>query len=187
VMASVSCYILVIAGGLVNDVYHRFMKPEASDEEIKHVTRWVMIVIGALAVAANIQPIRYLQVLVVFTAGSAAATFVVPAFLACFSRRSTAWGTFAAMLAGCGATTLLWVLGSLGYGDPLIGPRSDFRPLYLLGVEPILWGMAASLAAGVAVSAATQPPSERLVSRLFDAPVVTGASDESAPLAASQS
>ena len=50
-MATVSCYLLVIASGLVRDVYQRFLDPEAAEHELRRLTYLVMIVIGAVAVA----------------------------------------------------------------------------------------------------------------------------------------
>jgi hypothetical protein len=49
------------------------------------------------------------------------------------------------------------------------GSFSKFQPYYLLQLEPLIWGLFASLIVGVLVSFITQPPEERLVSKLFDA------------------
>ena len=53
--------------------------------------------------------------------------------------------------------------------DPLIGPIGLLRPYYVLGVDPVLWAMLASVLAGVLVSLVTSPPPRDLISRLFDA------------------
>jgi len=59
------------------------------------------------------------------------------------------------MLVGSAVMLALFAAGSAlswqGY-DPMIGPATGFRPYYLLGLEPIVWGLTASLAAGVGVS-----------------------------------
>ena len=44
-----------------------------------------------------------------------------------------------------------------------------FRPFYLLQLHPLLWGLSASILAGIGVSLVTTPPDEELVSKLFDA------------------
>ena len=43
-----SCYLLVIASGLVRDVYQRFLYPDASEHELRRLTYIVMIVIGVV-------------------------------------------------------------------------------------------------------------------------------------------
>jgi SSS family solute:Na+ symporter/sodium/pantothenate symporter len=172
VMATVSGYLVVIASGVVRDVYQRFLRPGAGDAELRRLSQLAMVAVGAVAVVANLRPVAYLQAVVVFSSTSAAATFVVPALMMAFWRRATAAGAFAAMLAG--TTTMLalfatgWALGWHGY-DPMIGPKTSFRPYYLLGLEPVVWGLPASLAAGVGVSLVTAPPGPEVVRPLFEA------------------
>ncbi len=180
VMATVSTYLVVIASGVVRDVYQRWINPQASERRLKQLTYTVTILVGAIAVAANINPIDYLQVLVVSSSTAAAATFLVPAFMAAYWRRATSAGVLAAMLAGATTMMSFYVFGSL-VGDhplimswlgenPLIGPVSNFRPYYLLGMDPIVYGLAASLVFGVAVSLWTPPPRDEVVSPLFERP-----------------
>jgi sodium/pantothenate symporter len=191
VMATVSCYLLVIASGLVKDIYLRFLNPQASEAQVKRVTYAVMIVVGLLAIAANIQPVKYLQALVVLSGSSAAATFVVPALMLCFWRRASAPGAIAAMLAGAGGMFGLYACGWIqrsayaagsaaeptGFFAPLaslIGPPAnigiggDFDPLFLVGLDPIIWSLTASAIAGIAVSLLTNPPEASRVERFFE-------------------
>jgi SSS family solute:Na+ symporter/sodium/pantothenate symporter len=53
--------------------------------------------------------------------------------------------------------------------DPMIGQATAFRPYYLGGMEPIIWGITASLLAGVIGSLLTLPPKAAVVSLVFDA------------------
>jgi SSS family solute:Na+ symporter/sodium/pantothenate symporter len=172
VMATVSSYLVVISSGVVRDVYQRFIRPRASDAELRRLSQLAMVAVGAAAVAANLRPVAYLQAIVVFSGTSAAATFVVPALMMAFWRRATTAGALSAMLAGSATMLALfaagWALSWRGF-DPMIGPATSFRPYYLLGLEPIVWGLAASLLAGVGVSLATNPPPPGVVQPLFDA------------------
>lgn len=161
VMATVSSYLVVIASGLVRDLYQRFLRPDATQTEIRRLSYAVMIVVGAIAVAANIRPVAYLQSIVVFSGTGAAATFVMPALMTAYWRRGTAAGAIAAMLAGAGACFSLYFTGFV--------LTSSFTAYYLLGLHPLLWGLAASVVAGLAVSLMTKGPEPALVSRLFDA------------------
>jgi len=68
----------------------------------------------------------------------------------------------APMLAG-GLTLIgLYVTGFVlpGY-DPLIGQVTKFRPYFLLGLDPIVWGLGASLVAGVVVITTARPGAQR--------------------------
>ena len=54
VMSTVSTYLVVIASGLVRDVYQHFLRPTASEAEVRRAAHVVMIVLGLVAVAASI-------------------------------------------------------------------------------------------------------------------------------------
>jgi sodium/pantothenate symporter len=190
IMASVSCFVLVIASGLVKDLYLRFWHPQASQHEIQRVTRAAMVLVGVVGVVAMIYPPKYLQVLIVFSGSAGAAAFLTPALMMCYWRRATAAGTLASMLVGFGTYLTLFSLGLLhGWASGVpgagtfagqvlsvlgpvsnIGPASAFRAYYLFGLDPIVWGLLASAIAGVMVSKLTAPPAGELLSKLFDAP-----------------
>lgn len=174
IMATVSSYLVVIASGLVRDVYQRFFNPEATPYELRRLSYIVMIVVGAVAVGANIEPVKFLQAIVIFSGTGAAATFLIPALMLAYWRRATVPGMLASMLCGAGTLVVLYLLGFNGVGkDVLIGGVSRFRPYFLLGLDPLLWGLLASSTAGIGVSLATEPPDAALVSELFDAQPTT--------------
>lgn len=169
VMATVSSYLVVISSGLVRDVYQRFLNPQASQNQLRRMSYGAMIFVGALAIALNIEPVAYLQAIVVFSGTGAAATFCVPALMLCYWRRATVAGMISAMLAGAGTLLCMYVVGTLRiYGDQKIGVATDFTPYYLFGLEPIVWGLLVSLIAGVGMSLLTDPPPEELLCELFD-------------------
>lgn len=195
IMASVSCFVLVIASGLVEDIYAKFINPKATELQLRRATTISMIAVGLMAVLANLNPPTYLQALVVLSGSAGAATFIAPVLMACYWRRATGTGTLAGMLGGfvvyfgiysCGwaqnwatanpanslAATILSVLGK----DPMIGPIGMFRPYYILGVDPIIWGLLSSIVCGVTVSLLSRPPSDELVKRFFEAPASKSAS-----------
>jgi SSS family solute:Na+ symporter/sodium/pantothenate symporter len=142
VMATVSTYLVVIASGVVRDIYQRFLRPQAHDGEIRRVSHVVMIIFGLIGVAANIHPVDFLQM--------------------AFWRRATAAGAIAGMLAG--AATILALFSCA----PLLENKRFFDPYALLGLDPIIWGLAVSAVVSVSVSLATSPPPAALIARLFD-------------------
>jgi SSS family solute:Na+ symporter/sodium/pantothenate symporter len=167
VMATVSSFLVIIASGLVRDIYQRFINPQATQHEIKRLTYVAMVLVGTACVAANIYPIKYLQVLIVFCSGGVAAAFFVPAMMVSFWRRATSAGMIAAMLAGAGTVLALLLIG-IPLPDNQLGPKTSFQSYYLGGFEPVVWGVLTSAVTGVIVSLATQPPCPELISRLFD-------------------
>jgi len=182
VMATVSCYLVVIASGLVHDIYQRAFNPNASEKTIRRMTHIAMIAIGAIALLANINPPRFLQSLVVFCTSGQTGGFLVPLVMACYWRRATKQGVIAAMASGALTLLVLYAIGWIGYSkfelfgmelgggwsDPGIGQKTAFRPYFLFGVEPVVWGIFVSAIAGVVTSLLTPPPDEELVRRMFD-------------------
>lgn len=166
IMATVSCFLLVIASGLVRDVYQRFIHPEANEHELRRLTYISMVAIGLLAMLLNINPVEKLQMLVTFSSGCAASAFLIPTAMMCYWRRATAVGVISAMAAGA---LVAFSLNMTGLVISMIY-KSGFVPYNLLGFEPIVWGLAVSLIVGISVSLVTTPPDEELVSKLFDAP-----------------
>ena len=192
IMASVSCFVLVIASGLVEDIYAKYINRNATEAQLRRATTVSMVAVGLIAVLANLNPPKYLQALVVLSGSAGAATFIAPVMMACYWRRATATGALAGMSGGflvyfgiysCGwaqnwatenstKALALQILGWLGK-DPMVGPVGLFRPYYILGVDPIIWGLLASVIGGIGGSLLSRPPAPELVKRFFDVRPVT--------------
>ena len=178
VLSTVSGWLLIISSGLVHDLYQRFLRPSASEREIALASYGGTIAVGLFVAVVALRPPTYLQLIVVFSSSGMAAAFLVPAILGCFWRRCSAAGAIAAMSAGTAVTLGLYFIGKVGPAylgldgilpdTTMIGPAKGLRPYYLLGLDPCVWGLSASLVAGVVVSLTTKPPDEARVSRLFD-------------------
>ncbi len=172
VMSTVSGFLLIVASGLVRDVYQRFFRPTASEREVAIASYSATVAIGLLAAGIAVKPPEYLQMIVVFASAGMASAFLMPALLGAFWRRATAAGALAAMGVGSGVTVALYAYGSyLGFQgiDQMIGPKmQSLGPYYLLGFDPCVWGLLSSLTAGVVVSYLTRPPDPTRVALLFD-------------------
>jgi Na+/proline symporter len=148
-----------------------------------------MIVVGLAGVLAVVRPPAYLQALVVFSASAGAVAFLTPVFMACYWRRATPAGVLAAMLGGIAVYLSLYIVGwvhnwAIAEGDtatglaggvvkllgpdPMIGVASAFRPYFLFGLDPILYGLVASALIGITVSRLTKPLPEEHLRRVFD-------------------
>ncbi|MFO0907792.1 MAG: hypothetical protein U0794_05425 [Isosphaeraceae bacterium] len=178
VLSTVSGWLLIISSGIVHDLYQRFARPTATEREIAWASYLVTIAVGLVVAVIALNPPARLQLIVVFSGSGMAAAFLMPAILGCYWRRTTAAGAIAAMLTGTVATLVLYLIGSFGpeafgLGGILpdttnIGPPKGLRAYYLLGLDPCVWGLLASLVAGVVVSLVTPSPSEERVALLFD-------------------
>jgi sodium/pantothenate symporter len=178
VLSTVSGWLLIVSSGMVRDIYQRFLRPSASEREIARASYLATLAVGLIAAIAALRPPEYLQLIVIFSSTGMASAFLMPALMGAFWRRATSAGAIAAMVAGAGVTLGLYVLGSLGPQwsflngilppNPDIGAKSTFRPYFLLGVDPCIWGLSSSLVAGLVVSWLTTPPSPARVALLFD-------------------
>lgn len=169
VMSTVSSYLVVLSSGLVRDIYQRFLRPQASPGELRKAAYISMIFVGAVAVAVNISPVAYLQTFIVFSATGSAATFLIPAIMACYWRRATVPGVLAGMVGGASTVLSLYLLGILELTPPQrIGQISLFRPYYLLELDPFVWGVLVSGLCSIIVSLVTMPPDKALLSKMFD-------------------
>jgi sodium/pantothenate symporter len=177
VLSTVSGWLLIIASGLVRDLYQRFLRPRASEREIARASYLATLLVGLGVALVATSPPRFLQLIVVFASTGLAAAFLTPGLMACYWRRATARGAIAAMVIGPAVTLTLYLLGRLGPGatdllglppNPEIGAPGDFRPYYLLGFDPCVWGLLASAIAGVVGSLTSPPPDPARASLLFD-------------------
>lgn len=169
VMATVSSYLVVLSSGVVRDIYQRFLRREADRDHLRRVAWCAMIGAGVISVVVSWYPVNYLQAFIVFSTSGAAATFLVPALMACYWRRATTKGVFASMISGALVVMVLYLIGifSLIDQEP-IGAASGFHPYFLFSIDPLIWGIVASGAFGIVVSLLTDSLPEDLVSRMFD-------------------
>jgi SSS family solute:Na+ symporter/sodium/pantothenate symporter len=169
VMATVSAYLVVIASGLVRDIYQRFWRPDANEYELRRASHLAMVLVGLIAVVAVIHPPQFLQKIVVFSSGAIGAAFLVPTFMLCYWRSATAIGVIGAMIGGAGT---VFALNLAGIGQEWAAGRSwtGFQEydLFNLGFDPLLWGLLVSFVCGVIGSARSQPPSAATLAAMFD-------------------
>ena len=76
-------------------------------------------------------------------------------------------GAFA-LLAAAGLAHLLGIYPLPGGVVVRMTFERSFRPYFLLGYDPLIWGLLTSIVSGVTVTLLTEPPDKELVSRMFD-------------------
>ncbi len=144
VVSTANNYLFSPATNLINDVFVRYIRPDAPSKEVLLVSRLVVVGLGLWALYQSLGTTSVLQKsLYAYTIYSAALTPVILA--AFFWRRATAAGAVTSIAAGT-ATTLLW--------DAVKG----HLPLWLAQRDPILPALVVSVVALVVVSLATKRP-----------------------------
>jgi Na+/proline symporter len=195
IMSTVAAFLLMISSSLVRDLYQRTLNPSASPAALRRASYGTTALVGLVVMLGAINPPGFLQYIIVFTASGQGCAFLVPVVLALYWPRTTRQGVMAGMLGGFLVVFGLYALGwtdsylqdlfrrgtgeSGGLAQAVHGglkwvpswgeKRPDaFAPLYPGGLDPLVWGLLASLLLTVGVSLRTRPDEER-VRRYFPA------------------
>jgi solute:Na+ symporter, SSS family len=146
VVSTASNFLFSPATNLVNDIYVRYITPQASNKQVLIVSRLAVVLLGCWALYQAIYAPSILEkMLWAYTVYSAALTPVILA--AFYSKRVTAWGAVAAIAAGT-VVTLVW---------DLPGVKSTF-PKILADRDAIFPALFVSVLAMVVVSMFTPAP-----------------------------
>ena len=156
VISTASNYLFSPASNLIEDVFVRYMAPNASNKQILIVSRLAVVLLGTWALYQATYAQSILQkMLYAYTIYSAALTPVVLA--AFYSKRVTAWGAVAAIGSGT-VVTLAWDFEAV---------RRLF-PAILAERDAIFPALAAALISMVAVSLVTPKPSAEQLAKFAD-------------------
>jgi SSS family solute:Na+ symporter/sodium/proline symporter len=146
VISTASNYLFSPASNLIEDVFVRYISPNASNKNVLIFSRLAVVLLGSWALyQALYAPSILAKMLYAYTIYSAALTPVVLA--AFYSRRATAWGAVAAIAIGT-AITLAW---------DNIGLKTLFPPI-IADRDAIFPALFAAVTAFILVSAVTPKP-----------------------------
>jgi SSS family solute:Na+ symporter/sodium/proline symporter len=156
VISTASNYLFSPSTNLINDVFVRYIAPNASNKRVMIVSRLAVVLLGCWALYQAIYAQSILEkMLWAYTIYSAALTPVVLA--AFYSKRVTAWGAVAAIGAGT-VVTLAW---------DVPGVKSIFPPI-LAQRDAIFPALFVSVAAMIVVSLLTPKPALEQLARFSD-------------------
>lgn len=133
VVSTASNFLFSPATNLVNDIFVRYISPHASNKQVLIVSRLAVALLGCWALYQAIYAPSILEkMLWAYTIYSAALTPVILA--AFYSKRITAWGAVAAILAGT-VVTLCWDLpGIKAMFPPILAQRDAIFPALFIAV-----------------------------------------------------
>ncbi len=156
VISTASNYLFSPATNLVNDVFVRYIAPNASNKRVLIVSRLAVVLLGIWALYQAVYAESILQkMLWAYTIYSAALTPVVLA--AFYWRRVTAWGAVAAIASGT-VVTLLWDVPAI---------KAIF-PAILADRDAIFPALFVAVAAMIVVSLVTRAPSAEQLAQFAD-------------------
>ena len=137
VISTASNYLFSPATNLVNDVFVRYMAPNASNKRVLIISRLAVVILGCWALYQAIYAQSILQkMLYAYTIYSAALTPVVLA--AFYSKRVTAWGAVAAIGTGT-VVTLAWdVPGVKTVFPDILAQRDAIFPALIAAVAAMI-------------------------------------------------
>ncbi len=146
VISTANNYLFSPATNLINDVFVRYVRPDASNRTVLLVSRFLVVLLGLWSLVQSLGTRSVLEkALYAYTIYSAALTPVILA--AFFWKRATAWGAVASIAAGT-FVTVFWDTAAV---------HSVF-PQYISERDAILPALLASLLCLVAVSLLTKRP-----------------------------
>ena len=156
VISTASNYLFSPATNLIEDVFVRYIAPDASNKRVLIVSRLAVVLLGCWALYQAVYAESILQkMLWAYTIYSASLTPVVLA--AFYSKRATAWGAVAAIGTGT-VVTLVW---------DVPGVRAIF-PHLLADRDAIFPALFAAVAALVVVSLFTPKPAPEQLAQFSD-------------------
>jgi SSS family solute:Na+ symporter len=150
-VSTADAILFMLATSGSQDLYHRFVKPSATDGEVLRVARWTAVVGGALGVAIAIRFEAILTTLSIFYT-VLSVTLCVPILMGLYVRRARVAEAVAAIATGIVVMVLVMATSEPGRYGPLL---------------PALYGIGASFAAAVLVLIGrgwrgdTAPPARR--------------------------
>ncbi len=148
IISTANNYLFSPATNLVNDIFVRYLRPNATDTQVLLVSRLMVALLGVWALWQSLHTESVLKkTLYAYTIYSAALTPVILA--AFFWRRATATGAVTSIAVGT-LVTLCWDSA----------PVARLAPAWLAQRDAIIPALIASLAALFAISLLTPPPSE---------------------------
>jgi len=157
ILSTANTFLMIPSTNVTRDLYQRFINPNASQEKIVALQRWMIVVLGVIAfiVAGFFKSILDMA----FTAYTIVGAGVTPALLAAFLwRRTSIAGGVASIAAGMLTTILITIANFALAGSTWSWEVFGVKLLPMETDYIILPALLASLSALFIVSLATPPP-----------------------------
>ncbi|WP_368504351.1 sodium/pantothenate symporter [Alkalihalophilus sp. As8PL] len=107
IMSTVDSLLLLVSSTVVKDVYLNYVKPEASNQQVKKVTIGTTSALGIFVFMLALSPPDLLIWLNLFAFGGLEAAFIWPVIMGLYWQRGNKHGALASMIVGVGSYILI--------------------------------------------------------------------------------
>lgn len=126
IMSTVDSLLLLVSSSIVKDVYINYVKPEASNDQIKRLSIGVTGLLGVIVFLLALNPPELIIWLNLFAFGGLEAAFIWPIVMGLYWKKGNKYGAMASMLTGI----FLYVLSDTFYPQPF-GLHSVVLPVFI--------------------------------------------------------
>ncbi len=154
--STIATMTILMSSAVLQHIYRLFINPAATHEQLKRISVWLTIIIGAIAFALAITQPPALEYIIIFSIGGIMSALLWPIVLGLFWKRGNKYAAIASMIVGL----VTYVLGKGG----IVPLRAYFG-----GADPCLPGLLFSLIAYLVVAYITPPPSLRAIQLFWGA------------------
>ncbi|MGM9926024.1 MAG: sodium/pantothenate symporter [Bacillus sp. (in: firmicutes)] len=106
IMSTVDSLLILVGSTIVKDIYINYMKPDASERQVKRTSFWVTTVIGISVVLFALSPPDLLIWLNLFAFGGLESVFIWPVVFGLYWSTGNKYGALCSMVAGMGSYIL---------------------------------------------------------------------------------
>ncbi|GAA1229671.1 sodium/proline symporter PutP [Prauserella halophila] len=126
IMSTTAGLLMACNSAIGHDLYHRLLRPQASQKEVIRVTQAATWVVGILCILLAINPPEFLIVLYTAAVALLASAFFAPMVLGIWWRRTTAAGAGAGMIGGAVLFGTAFAMGLPTSSEVLIALPASF-------------------------------------------------------------
>ncbi|TDL80424.1 sodium/pantothenate symporter [Peribacillus frigoritolerans] len=107
IMSTVDSLLILVSSAIVKDIYLNYIKPEATEKQVKTTSFWVTSVIGISVVLFALSPPELLIWLNLFSFGGLESVFIWPVVFGLYWSKGNKYGAVSSMIFGMGSYILL--------------------------------------------------------------------------------
>ncbi|WP_071396112.1 sodium/pantothenate symporter [Bacillus tuaregi] len=107
IMSTISSLLILVSSTIVKDIFLNFIKPDATEKQIKQTSLWVTTVIGATVILFALNPPELLAWLNLFAFGGLESVFLWPIVLGLYWGKGNKYGAISSMIIGMGSYILI--------------------------------------------------------------------------------